>query len=318
MPAPSPTCLHSHPPTIHSAARSEAPEPRCPMSAALIHTCGPCGRSSGARQSPTERLTRGQLRWNYTAIHPDVYVAKDSPRDSIENAYAAWLWTAPTEASSRARPRQPYYGVSDRGRLGSPIELIGRQGRRRPGIIVRNERIGRDEVRTIAGMPVTSPARTALDLARHLPRDDAVVLLDQLAAVTGVEYRAGRRVDGSLPRGTRHPAGQRWRSTLMDGGTRVPRRHDLRLALHDAGLPAPRTSIVLRDGLDEAVIGMGWDEAKVGVSRVTPRRRLLDPTNPTPRTGAAAGVVRDPGLGRRSRRGRSCSSPRSLAAASTR
>ena len=57
---------------------------------------------------------------------------------------------------------------------------------------------------------------------------------------------------------------------LMDGGTHCPEETGLRLMFHDAGLPPPRTSIRLRDGIDEAVIGMGWEVVKVGVSRVTP------------------------------------------------
>lgn len=41
----------------------------------------------------------------------------------------------------------------------------------------------------------------------------------------------------------------------------------------DAGLPRPRTSIVVGKGLGAAVIGMGWDELKVGVSMYDGRRR---------------------------------------------
>jgi hypothetical protein len=41
-------------------------------------------------------------------------------------------------------------------------------------VIIRNERIEDDEVSTERFVPVTTPARTILDLARRLPREDAL------------------------------------------------------------------------------------------------------------------------------------------------
>jgi hypothetical protein len=38
-------------------------------------------------------LTRGQLRWNYLKIHPDVYLPKNSSRTLWDDIYAAWLWS---------------------------------------------------------------------------------------------------------------------------------------------------------------------------------------------------------------------------------
>ena len=37
--------------------------------------------------------TRGQLRWNFDALHPDVYPAKGARRDLLTRTEAAWLWT---------------------------------------------------------------------------------------------------------------------------------------------------------------------------------------------------------------------------------
>ena len=39
------------------------------------------------------RLTRGQLRWNYTALHPGVYIPNDAEQTLSLNTVAAWLWT---------------------------------------------------------------------------------------------------------------------------------------------------------------------------------------------------------------------------------
>ena len=62
--------------------------------------------------------------------------------------------------------------------------MIGEQRRTPPGLIVRQEL--NDEICHFGRLPVTSPARTALDLARRLPRDEAVIRLDQLAAATAM------------------------------------------------------------------------------------------------------------------------------------
>jgi hypothetical protein len=51
----------------------------------------------------------------------------------------------------------------------------------------------------------------------------------------------------------------------MDGGARSPQESLLRLRLIDAGLPPPRTNIVVADEFWEATIAMGWEGPKVGV-----------------------------------------------------
>jgi hypothetical protein len=38
-------------------------------------------------------LTRGQLRWNHTAVHPGVSLPNGVERTLVLNTVAAWLWT---------------------------------------------------------------------------------------------------------------------------------------------------------------------------------------------------------------------------------
>jgi len=208
-------------------------------------------------------LTRGQLRWNYDAVLPDVYLANGEPRGVMANAYAAFLWTRRSGIVA-GRAAAALHGVNGIGEF-TPIELIATHRRPQPGVIIRDERIEPDEIKTIGWMPVTTPARTALDLARHLPRDAAVVVLDRLAAVTGV----GLDLVGPLEeryRGARGMARAWTALALMDGGTRSPEETKLRLRLHDAGLPRPQTGILLEDGNASAELGMGWPDVKVAVS----------------------------------------------------
>jgi hypothetical protein len=54
---------------------------------------------------------------------------------------------------------------------------------------------------------------------------------------------------------------------LVDGGAESPQETRTRLALIDAGIPAPRTQIVVRDEYGEFVarIDMGYEDLRVGI-----------------------------------------------------
>jgi hypothetical protein len=207
-------------------------------------------------------LTRGALRWRHTAVHPNVYLPKDARRDLFTNTVAAWLWTGRKGiiAGRAAAALHGVHWIEDT----APIELIARHGRRQPGVVVRDEQIGDDEVRHVGELLVTTPARTGLDLARHLPRDAGVAHLDALAAVTGVTAADIASLE-ERHRSTRGIRAAREAISLMDGGSRSPRATSLRLLLIDAGVPRPRTDISLSDDIWEATIGMGWEVPMVGV-----------------------------------------------------
>ncbi|WP_006245573.1 hypothetical protein [Mycolicibacterium tusciae] len=207
-------------------------------------------------------ISRGALRWNYSAIHPDIYLRKDAWRDLYARTVAAWLWTGRTGIVT-GLAAAALHGVSWIDDT-VPVELIAKHGRRRPGVAIREERIGEDEVVRVGNLPVASPARTALDLGRHLERDSAVAHIDALAAVTGLTRDEIRFLEDRY-HGARGIRAARIASGLMDGGARSQQQSQLRLRLIDAGLPRPRTSIVVGDDLWEAVIAMGWDGPKVGV-----------------------------------------------------
>ena len=88
-------------------------------------------------------LTRGQLRWGYTALHPDVYLRRGATQDLDVRTRAAWLWTrrrgivaGRAAAAFYCRPTNPDI----------PVELIGRVRRSESGVIVRDERIAEDEI----------------------------------------------------------------------------------------------------------------------------------------------------------------------------
>jgi hypothetical protein len=127
-------------------------------------------------------LTRGQLRWNYTAVHPRVYIPNGAERTVFLNlnTVAAWLWTD-RKGIITGRAAAALHGAKWVS-ASTPIEVIAEHGRRRSGVIVHEQKIDDDEITCVAGMPVTTVSRTALDLARHLPRNIAVAHLDALVS----------------------------------------------------------------------------------------------------------------------------------------
>lgn len=208
------------------------------------------------------RLTRGKLRWNNTAILPRVYIPNDAERTIYTNAVAAWLHSG-RQGIIAGRAAAALHGAKWVD-ASTPVEIIANHGRRRPGVIVHEERIAPDEITYVGELPVTSVARTALDLGRHLPRDRAIAHLDALAAATGVTAVDALALIDRY-RGARGVRRARAALALMDGGAQSPEETRVRLMLIDAGLPAPRTQIRLADGYDEAFLDMGYDEPMVGL-----------------------------------------------------
>lgn len=151
---------------------------------------------------PAGVLTRGALRWNYNRVLPRVHVPKDAVTTLASRTTNAWLWSD-RQGVIAGRAAAALHGaqfVEDT----APIEVITQHTRKRPGVIVREERIADDEICQIGEFRVTTPARTALDLGRHLLRDDAVSHLDALGAATGITPDAALAIAARY-RGARHP-----------------------------------------------------------------------------------------------------------------
>lgn len=207
-------------------------------------------------------LTRGQLRWHHTQLLPDVYVHKDATLTDDVWAEATSVWTRGEGivAGRTAARLLGAYRVPD----GGPVEVISSRRRPPPGVVLRAEHIAEDEIRHWSRYKLTTAARTALDLGRHLPRNDAVVILDALAGAGDLTYAA---VDALADRyrGTRGIVAARTAAWLMDGGAQSEQETRLRLHLIDAGLPRPQTQIFIGDEHNCTVVPLGWPDVKVGV-----------------------------------------------------
>jgi hypothetical protein len=207
-------------------------------------------------------LTRGQLRWNYRRIHHNVYLPKNASRSLRENISGAWLWSG-NRGIVAGRAAAALHGAKWVDQF-TPIEIIGPFNHPPPGIVVRRERISTEEVVDLDGLLVTNVARTAFDLARHLPRGPAVSYLDALSAATGVTAADVTPLIANH-KGARGVRECRTALSLMDGGAQSPKESWLRLVLVDAGLPRPVTQIRVTDGRLVAYLDMGWEQQMVAV-----------------------------------------------------
>jgi hypothetical protein len=208
-------------------------------------------------------VTRFELQRWYRRIFPDVYVPKQRVLSLRDRTVGAWLW---------GRRRAVIGGVAASALHGAPwvdattpIELLWDNGRPPPGVVVRHDALRDDEVTKIAGLPVTSLARTAYDLARLLPRTQALQRLDALMWATPFSREDVLLIAKRNPR-ARGLRQLRELVPLVDGGAASPKESWLRLVLIDAGFPVPETQIPVRDG--NTIIGwldMGWEDLMVGV-----------------------------------------------------
>ncbi|MGV0697460.1 hypothetical protein [Mycolicibacter sinensis] len=208
------------------------------------------------------RLTEHELRRWYKAIFRDVYVPAPHQvtlRDRIEGA---WLRSGRQGVIAGVAASAMHWAQwVDRD---IPIEMIWSNTRPPEGIIARDETLADDEITTVAGIPVTTTARTAYDLGRHLPRDEAVARMDALARATPF-HAEDVILLAKRHRGTRGLRRLRVALPLVDPGAASPRESRLRLRLIDADLPTPTTQIpVIERGYRPfAWLDMGWREYKV-------------------------------------------------------
>jgi len=202
-------------------------------------------------------LSRHQLRAQFRAVFPDVYLPKLVQPSLEQRIAAAWLWSRGTGtiAGAAAAALHGAKWVPD----DVPVELIHPNTRPPRGLITRRDALLDGETQIIAGRSVTTPERTAFDIGRRGAVRSTVARLDALARATGF------KVDDVLQIAKCHPGspGLRCLETaldLVDPGAQSPRESYLRLLLIDAGLPRPQTQIPVlgEDGVPVAYLDMGW------------------------------------------------------------
>ena len=209
------------------------------------------------------KLTPYELRSRFRSIYPDVYLAGYAVPSLQQRSEAAWLWSGRRGVlaglAAAALHGSKWIDVDE------PVELVWRNPHPPAGVITRNHRLDDDEITHAARLPVTTPARTAYDLGRLLPRSNAVTRLDALMQAT--PYSA----EDVLVLAKRYPGARGLRQLravlpLVDGGSASPKESWLRMLLLDAGLPRPTTQIPVHESWRLiGILDMGWIKYKVVV-----------------------------------------------------
>jgi hypothetical protein len=208
-------------------------------------------------------VTRHELQRWYRPLYPNVHVVRGGDPSYRDKVIGAWLWSKRNGivTGTAASALHGAEWVDD----DVPIELLWNCTRPPRGIVVRNERISDDEVIQLAGLPVTTPARTAFDLGRYLERGQALARLDALMRVAPFSAEDVILLTKRY-KGARGVAKLKAVLPLVDGGAASPQESRLRLLFIDAGLPKPTTQITIYDECGRYVrtIDMGWEDFMVG------------------------------------------------------
>ena len=208
-------------------------------------------------------LSERELRRFYTSVYPGVYAPPGVELTAVQSGNAAWLWSrrngvlAGLSASAvhGAKWVEP----------GLPAELVHSNQRTPELLTVYADRLDLGETRSIDGMAVTTPARTAFDIGRRFGLEPGVLRIDALMNATHLKVPDIEALTASHP-GVRGLVQLRQTLDLVDGGAESPYESLTRLLLIRAGFPRPQTQITVidRDG-NVWRIDMGWPEYLVGV-----------------------------------------------------
>ena len=208
--------------------------------------------------------THSQLRSHYSRVFRDVYVLRGTELTPTLRAHAAWLWS---------RRRGVIAGFSAAALHGSrwiegsrAVDILHDNRHPLAGLQIWSDRLANDEIESIAGTAVTTPVRTALDLACWYPTTTAVAALDDLARVTELKIPDVEMLSARY-HGRRGIERARKSLNLVDAGAQSPKETWLRLVLVGAGLPRPQTQIPVYDSCGDAIayLDMGWEDVKVAV-----------------------------------------------------
>lgn len=173
-------------------------------------------------------VTPGQLITGHARVFRDVYLHRDIEITAVDRARAAWLWSKRQGVvagfSASALHGSEWVGAD---RL---AELIHGNRHRLPGLLIRGDALRLDEIQVIGGVPVTTPARTAVDLACWYRTVEAVAGLDALARAAEFKDVDVQRVVDRCG-GRRGIVRARESLGLVDAGAESPKESWLRVIL---------------------------------------------------------------------------------------
>jgi hypothetical protein len=215
-------------------------------------------------------LRKHQLRSRFRAVFPDVYVRRDRQLTLRDRAMAAWLWSH-RQGVLAGLTAAAWHGakwVDD----DLPAELVWSNARPPRGLRTYDFDLLPDEIQVVAGVPVTTPERTAFDIGRRKPVGRAIAHLDALMRATRTKTNDVLQI-ADRHRGARGLMQLKTALDLVDPGSQSPKETWLRLLLIRAGLPRPTQIPVLAEG-QTYYLDMGWEDLMVAAEYDGEQHRL--------------------------------------------
>lgn len=209
-------------------------------------------------------LTRHDLRARFTAVHHDIYVPRGTRPTAVLRAKAAWL---------RSRRRGVLAGYSASALHGArwidaglPANILDTNRRPTRGVVAWADVIDDDDICLIGRIRLTTPVRTAVDLACRLPEDAAVAAIDALARATRLKV-ADIELAAQRHTGRKGIKQARASIALVDPGAESPKETWLRLLVVRAGYPPPQTQHPIYNEYGALIgeVDTAWPELKIAM-----------------------------------------------------
>lgn len=209
------------------------------------------------------QLFRGR-NWRRVGCGVYVWAALD---DEPHGELVALLSRLPAGSVFSGRTAARLHGMETDGSPGVEFTVLpGTSVRSRPGVQVRIGRLHASTVTMCGTLPVTTPVRTCLDLARRVPLAEAVATLDQAVHLGLVALGDLRLYCAEVGRVRGIPRARR-AVDLVEPGVESPMESRLRMILVLGGLPRPRVQVEIRDGF-AGFLGrpdLLYPEARLGI-----------------------------------------------------
>ncbi len=175
-----------------------------------------------------------------------------NPTHVLSHGTAARLWGIPLP-----------YRVQEDWRIHLANPSSSSWAPRRVNVVGHRLALATEEIFTLDGVRLTSPARTWLDLAACLSLNELVAAGDHLICSHGADFPVPRTaicsIDELVATLARHPGMRGMRNaraalSLVRVGVDSPPETMMRLALIEAGLPEPETNVVVNDEYGQAAL----------------------------------------------------------------
>lgn len=213
-------------------------------------------------------ISRQDLRTRFRRVHPRVYVWKSTDLSTHQKIRAAWLWAGPDAVlctgAAAFLAGEEYFGAE---MVDEQVSLWRPQWRTPPpGIVAHRWRCAPESIQ-YSGMSLTTPARTAIDLARYLSADvRSVAAMDSMC-------RTGRATPDAIAETAFGMAGDTGVRRvvellpLVDPLSESPKETELRLQMAGSDLPQFESQVELRGEYGELIsrLDLGNRQWKVGL-----------------------------------------------------